>query len=76
MLQLCRRMTSILTIAFASWALSCVSACGQKGALFLPGDPSEIRPEPTEALEQLEQLEDEEDEEEKEESAPGGPDRL
>ena len=67
MSQFCRRMTLILTIAFACLTLSSVSACGQKGPLFLPGDPSEISPEPPE------QPEDEADEEESASAEPNTP---
>jgi len=50
-------------------ALLLTSACGQKGPLFLPGDPSEIRTEvprqeaPPAATEAVEDEDDDEDDE-------------
>lgn len=49
--------TCVLSLAMALL----IAACGQKGPLFLPGNPSEIRPIPP--AEPAEQQEDEEDEE-------------
>lgn len=49
--------TCVLSLAMAF----SVAACGQKGPLFLPGNPSEIRSIPP--TEPAEQREDEEDEE-------------
>ena len=50
----------ILTFAF-------LSACGQKGPLFLPGDPSEVR---TTTPQQQQQPQTEENEEDDEDEVP------
>ena len=50
----------ILTFAF-------LSACGQKGPLFLPGDPSEVR---TATPQQQQQPQTEEDEEDEDDDVP------
>ncbi len=52
---------SLRLLAIALIAALGVVACGQKGPLYLPGNPSEIRPEPPE--EQQDDDEDDEDEE-------------
>lgn len=46
-----------LTIALAIFGLA---ACGQKGPLFLPGDPSQIRPQPPAAEESPDEDSDDE----------------
>ena len=46
----------ILTFAF-------LSACGQKGPLFLPGDPSEVRTTMPEQQSQAEENEEDEEDE-------------
>jgi len=44
-------------------SLACLSACGQKGPLFLPGNPSQIQTVPPAEQEQTNSDEDDEDEE-------------
>lgn len=54
-----RNKLSIFAIALSG--LFALAGCGQKGPLFLPGDPSEIQ---TEIPRQVPATEDEDDEEE------------
>lgn len=49
------KVTTILLLAIFGLA-----ACGQKGPLFLPGDPSQIRPQPPAADEPSDEDDDEE----------------
>ena len=60
------RLSAIPVLAIAVIASFSVSACGQKGPLYLPGNPSEIRPEPVEQ----EQDEGDEDEDEEDDRPP------
>ena len=53
---------SIRLIAVGVIGLLAVAACGQKGPLFLPGNPSEMRPQPPQENEDQKEEEDEEDE--------------
>lgn len=54
------RLTAIALIS-----IFIIAACGQKGPLFLPGNPSEIRPEPPEQEQDEEDEDDEDDEDER-----------
>jgi len=56
-------LKSLKAIAAAVLVLLVVAGCGQKGPLFLPGNPSEVRPVPEQ--EQLETNRDEDDEDER-----------
>lgn len=58
-----RYLSLLSAIAIALVVMSSLPGCGQKGPLFIPGNPSEIRPEPAEQ----EENENEEREEEEEE---------
>ena len=60
-----RFLFSLPAVAVVLLVSSLMSGCGQKGALFIPGNPSEIRPQPVEQ-EENENGEDEEEEEEEE----------
>ena len=49
-------------VAILLFAVFLLSACGQKGPLFLPGNPSEMQTEvPAEDPQQVDEKEDEED---------------
>ena len=56
-------LKSLKSIAAAILALLVVAGCGQKGPLFLPGNPSEVRPVPEQ--EQLDTENDDEDEDQR-----------
>ena len=57
-------------IAVACLGLFGIAACGQKGPLFLPGNPSEMRPQPPEA-EEAPGVDGEEEEADENETEPG-----
>lgn len=59
-----------LIFLFALIGLAGIVGCGQKGPLFLPGNPSQMRPQPPETEEPA--ADDDEDEDEEENSAPPG----
>jgi predicted small lipoprotein YifL len=61
-----------LSILVALICLAGIAGCGQKGPLFLPGNPSEMRPQPPETEESGENEDDDEDEDDEENSAPPG----
>ena len=44
-------MNKTAILILACLGLLGIAACGQKGPLFLPGNPSEMRPQPPEAEE-------------------------
>ena len=56
-------LKSLTAIAAAGVAILALAGCGQKGPLFLPGNPSEVRPVPEQ--EQAEADRDEGNEEER-----------
>ena len=62
-----KNLLRLIAIAFVS--VFTVTACGQKGPLFLPGNPSEMRPQPPEE----EQGQDEDEEDRDDEDQPGPP---
>ena len=55
---------TLSSIVMLMLSLACLSACGQKGPLFLPGNPSQIQAVPSAEQEQTNLDEDDEDEEE------------
>lgn len=55
-----KTLSSIVVLLLS---LACLSACGQKGPLFLPGNPSQIQTVPPVEQEQTNPDEDDEDEE-------------
>lgn len=61
-------------IAIALVSVLLVAACGQKGPLFLPGNPSELRPQPPEQGQEQpqDQNEDEDDRDDDEQTEPPG----
>jgi predicted small lipoprotein YifL len=50
------------SIAAALLALLVVAGCGQKGPLFLPGNPSEVRPVPEQEQAETERDDDDDSE--------------
>ncbi len=54
---------TVSSIVMLLLSLTCLSACGQKGPLFLPGNPSQIQSVPPVEQEQTNPDEDDEDEE-------------
>jgi predicted small lipoprotein YifL len=55
---------TVSSIALLLLSLACLSACGQKGPLFLPGNPSQIQTVPSAEQDQANSDQDDEDEEE------------
>ncbi|MGI9203856.1 MAG: LPS translocon maturation chaperone LptM [Woeseiaceae bacterium] len=55
---------TVSSIALLLLSLAFLSACGQKGPLFLPGNPSQIQTVPSPEQEQINSETDDEDEEE------------
>ncbi len=62
-----KNLFRLIAIAFVSVFI--ISACGQKGPLFLPGNPSEMQPQPPEE----EQGQDEDEEDPDDDDQPGPP---
>ena len=62
-----KNLLRLIAIAFVG--IITVTACGQKGPLFLPGNPSEMQPQPPEE----EQGQDEDEEDRDDEDQPGPP---
>jgi len=54
---------TLSSIVMLLLSFACLSACGQKGPLFLPGNPSQIQTVPSVEQEQTNPDEDDEDEE-------------
>jgi len=59
-------------VIFLVLSLAFLTACGQKGPLFLPGDPSSLRsiPSAEELRQEAEREKDEDEDEDKEENNP------
>jgi predicted small lipoprotein YifL len=55
-------LKSLKSIAAAGLVLLVLAGCGQKGPLFLPGNPSEVRPVPEQEQARTDRDEEKEDE--------------
>lgn len=58
-----RYLLSVSALAIVLLAIGSLAGCGQKGPLFIPGNPSEIQPEPAGQDEEENEEREEEEEE-------------